>query len=514
MSVRDKLMKGSLLRVGNMGLNVLVSFLMMPMIIRVLGDRVYGVWVVVGSIVGYFGLLDFGLSSAITRFVSRAIGQGERDRLKEVTATCFYVYLAIGAVTLILTLAMAALAGRFARHPGDEELLRALILLTGLNFSLNIPVRVFNGVLSSHLRYDVMTWIDIGKTIVSAGLTLFVLRAGYGVLGIAAVQFLASQADNGLRIRAAYRMKPAPSVSPRRFKTGLSRSLFGYSVYAFVGQIADMLRFRINSVVIAAFLGAQAVTHYFIAVRLMEYFMQVMLSAVGILSPVFSRYEGMKDYKSLQEKFLLTTKISVAATVFLGGSILFFGKAFIERWMGPPYRDAYPVLVVLTLAIATDLMQITSVNVLYGISKHKFYAYANSAEGVLNLILSLAWVKPYGLMGVALGAAVPMVFFRLVVQPVYVSRAIGMGYGRYASVLARALALSLLAMAIPWAAFHRHLSNDYTNISILAGLTFMAYAMVALPAVFGRGELKLILQREASHDNRGPSLGRVYGKTR
>ena len=63
---------GTALRIINIGATALVSIVMMPFIVRMLGDRMYGLWILVATFVGYYGLADLGLSSAVNRFMARA----------------------------------------------------------------------------------------------------------------------------------------------------------------------------------------------------------------------------------------------------------------------------------------------------------------------------------------------------------------------------------------------------------------------------------------------------------
>jgi len=60
--------------------------------------------------------------------------------------------------------------------------------------------------------------------------------------------------------------------------------------------------------------------------------------------------------------------------------------------------------------------------VLYGLGKHRPLAVVGWLEAAANLGLSLLLVRHYGILGVAIGTAVPQVFFNLVVIPTYVLR--------------------------------------------------------------------------------------------
>ena len=42
-------------------INVVVSFFISPFIVHTLGNTGYGIWVFVGSITGYLGIMDFGM---------------------------------------------------------------------------------------------------------------------------------------------------------------------------------------------------------------------------------------------------------------------------------------------------------------------------------------------------------------------------------------------------------------------------------------------------------------------
>lgn len=61
---------------------------------------------------------------------------------------------------------------------------------------------------------------------------------------------------------------------------------------------------------------------------------------------------------------------------------------------------------------------------LYGTSRHKFYTVSNITHGVLTLILTSVLIGPLGLMGVALGVAIPNLLIKFALQPLYVCRAL------------------------------------------------------------------------------------------
>lgn len=430
-SLSRTLIKSSFVRTVNVFLQIIVAFIMTPIIVHSLGDRMYGFWVFVGTFLGYYGLLDLGLSSAVTRYISRAVGEGDTDEINKVVNTSLVIFSVIGVAVLVLTSCAVAASSLFINNPEELDLFRKIVAMLGVSMAIGFPVRVFGGVLDANMRYDLSTYAAIIRLIVANIAIYTLLKSGYGILGLATVSFLVGFLEYCLIIGFAKRHFGYLIVSRLFFDRALISKLFNYSGKTFVAQVADILRFRVDNVVIAGFLNVSLVTYYSIGAKFIEYFGQIMASATGIMTPVFSQYEGKGDYDAIRQRFLEVTQVCVVLSVFIGTSIMFYGKWFIERWMGKGYESSYYVLLILCISSIIALMQSPGIGLLYGISKHHYYAIANTCEGILNLVLSLILVRYYGIYGVALGTTAEMLIFKLFIQPVFICNSIGLSLRLY-----------------------------------------------------------------------------------
>ena len=494
-----RLIRGSVLNTLSLVLGVAISFFLMPFMVGELGDRMYGVWALVAEFLWFYGLLDFGLSSAIGRYLSRAVGAGDKDEIRRITATAFYLTCALGFLAMTVTFALAYAAGWFVSSPSDLRIFRVLLVLLGVNFAVEFPVRIFNSVLGANLRFDIRTGIAMIKNLITASLIVAVLKAGHGVVGVALVSFAGSLLDSAARIAFACRTEPSLSLRFRDVVPARVRLLYRYSVFSFVAKIADIFRFKIDLFVITAHLGVSAVTPYYIGARLLDYFMTFITSAIEVVGPVFSREEGRNDFDSIRRKFLFVTKISVYLSVFFGGMAVLYGRPFISRWMGEAYDESYLVLVILILPAILALLQNPSEHLLYNVSRHRFLAGAALAEGVTNLALSLWLVRSHGILGVAMGTAIPMTV-RQLVQPFYVCHVLQLPVKTYAALVARNVAVAAGLLAVPAWAFQPFVAPSYAPLALI-GVAFVAvfWPMAALIG-FGRSEreyLRGFLRRAA-----------------
>src|SRR5208283_5462648 len=391
-SVGRKLLSGSVLRVTNLAGAAVASFFLMPFIVHHLGDRIYGFWSFTAVFVGYYNLLDFGLSSAVSQYICIAIGRKDQAECRVVFNTALRLQLLVGGVALFATAVIAAATPWFCYNPADVHVFRKVIIILGINAALGFPARVYWAVLEAQLRFDVQLWL-------------------------------------------ARRESPWARIESKSVESKVAKSFFSYSVYTFVAYLADIVRFQLDTVVISAMIGLAAVTHYKVAGVLAQYYLQIIVVSVGMLLPVLSRLHGAGDRSGIEEVFFFGTKLSCCISVFICLALIAWGKPFIARWMGTKYEDGYLPLVLLSVAILLDVCQKSSADLLYATFKHRFYAWINCGEAILNLAFSLALARPFGIAGVAMGTLIGAFLVRIAFQPWWVCKVSGLHYVDYMKFL-------------------------------------------------------------------------------
>jgi|SRR5690348_785116 len=491
-SATKLVVSGSALQAVQFAIAVVVAFFLTPFVIHSLGDRMYGFWTLAAAFVGYYGLMDLGLSSAVNRYIAGAAGKRDREEYAGVFSTALQLYSVLGAAVLALSVAVAFLAPFFAHSAQDAALFRDVILIMGTGLALSFPARAYGGLLGAELRIGAVAVIGIVVLLLRAGLVVLVLLAGYKLMALAWVTFI-----SGLPTIAAYvwlARRECPWLRFRRqpWLGQWTKTLFSYSSFAFLGNLTNEVRFNVDSFVITAFVGLAAVTHFRIAGLMASYFMALIASLVGAMQPWFSRMEGAGDYGSIQRTLLFSTKLSVCAAAFVGFGLIAWGRPFIVRWMGPAYLDAYPCLVVLALGYIVWLAQYPSITLMYGMAKHKGLVLINTVESFSNLALSVWFAKSMGIFGVALGTFIPMAFVVLVVQPLYFCRVSPVPYGRYMSGFGRAMAAAAVALVVPGIVTAIFAAPDYYRLALVALASSVAYAVAVTFLQFSREEREML----------------------
>ena len=493
LSNSKKLASGSFLRMMKLAFQILISFFMLPFIVYHLGDRMFGLWTLVGTFFGYYGLLDAGLSSAASRYLAGAIGADNDKEFNEIFNTTLFLFVGIGIVALVIAFILAYLAPLFFNKAEDAQLFYKIVLILGINIAIDFPLRVFRESLEAKLRFDILTTIEILTMLIRTGLIVFYLMQGYGILAMAWITIISTVPQKFMVVYFSRKNFPSLKISRKIGKKSRIKSLFNYSIFTFIAGIADILRFNIDNLVIVSMISLSAATHYRIASTMITHYIMFVLACMSVLTPQFSQLEGAKDHDQIKRTFYLGNKIAVVISTFPAFGLIVWGKPFISRWMGLQYQDAYPCLAILSFGMLLDLWQITSISLLYGISKHRIYALFNMIEGVSNLILSLILVKPLGIFGVALGTFIPIPIIRLLIQPIYVCKVTSIPYREYINKMSSTIAFVCLSLVIPLIISVNFLKANYISLTTIGTLSTILYGTSIWFLAFRHNERHKIL---------------------
>ncbi len=407
-----------------------IGFIMSPFLVNRLGDSVYGVWVLVGSLVGYLGLLDFGITPSTVKYVAEYRALNDQKAINRLITTSLAIYSVLGLIALVVSGVVAFYFNRIFDTPLSFQVAAAVVLITGLNLAITFPASVFVGVLRGYQRYDLDSSITTINIIIRSVLIVVLIFKGYGILALALVTFAFDMLRLVYMMRWAYKLNPDIKIRRAYFDKAEMRRLFGYSVFAFLMIVGKKLIFYTDAIVIGIFMPVAAVTLYSIANRLVTYLLQVS-ETMGVLTPTASDLGARNDQAAIKEMLVLSTKYMLLIALPVATVFFIMGETFITLWMGRGYESSAAILSILTVAVLAHLAEMPAHTVLLGLGKHKVVAYFTLAQAVANLALSIALVKPYGLRGVALGTTIPMVAFTFIAIYVYFKTQLRLPLGDY-----------------------------------------------------------------------------------
>jgi O-antigen/teichoic acid export membrane protein len=263
------------------------------------------------------------------------------------------------------------------------------------------------------------------------------------------------------------------------------------------------LRFKTDAVIIGSFLSAAAITYFSIGARLVEYTGEVVSSLAQIFTPMSSHFHATGDFAQLRKIFISGNRACALVMFPMTVALVVMGKSVIEAWVGPRYVSSYSVLLILLIPSTLYQIQSTSNRILFGMSLHKSLAYVVLMEGIANLILSIVLVRPLGIVGDAIGTAIPLLCTALFFLPRHLCRQLNIPVRKflveayfYPVVLCIPMTFVLLLMQRSFYA-HRY---PQLVLNLTAGI-----------AVYGVGVLWFVLTREPLGIQLKTRMSRYFG---
>jgi O-antigen/teichoic acid export membrane protein len=470
----------------SLGVNIVVGIFLSPFILHRLGDTAFGIWVLIFSVTGYYGLFDLGIRSSVIRYVSTYTATGDQEGLAKLINTSLATYSGIGAVAMAVTLLCSLFIDRLFRIP-PEFLVTArwLFLMVGAAVALGFPTGVFGGILEGLQRFYFVNLTNVVSTLLRAALIVLALTHGRGLLTVAfitvALPILSSL------VRAAIVVQVLPIRFGWRYvDLGSLREIANYSAVSFILMIAYKLRFKTDEIVIGTFLSVTAITYFSIGDRLLDYAAEVVSSLAQIFVPMSGQSHATGKTDRLRTILVAGNRACAFIILPIAATLIILGKSVIAAWVGTRYIAAsYPVLLVLVVPMTFALAQAASVRILYGMAKHQALAWVTLMESIANLSLSIALIRPMGIVGDALGTAIPLLCTSLFFMPRHLCRLLGvrvMTFVREAYSLPLLMVSPLVLMLLLMRRWF--FARTYLEVGMQISIAFVPYALGLLWALW------------------------------
>ena len=470
----------------SLGVSILVGIFLSPFILHRLGDTAFGIWVLIFSITGYYGLFDLGIRSSVIRYVSTYTATNNNEGLSKLINTSLATYTAIGAVAMALTLVGSLFVDSMFRIPTDFlTTARWLFLMVGAAVAVGFPTGIFGGILEGMQRFYFVNMTNLVATLLRAVLIVLALKHGYGLLTVALITVLLPILGSLVRAVIVLRILPL-RFGWKYVDRGALREIANYSAITFILMIAYKLRFKTDEIVIGTFLSVTAITYFSIGDRLLDYASEVVSSLAQIFVPMSGQSDARGDTRQLR-KILVAGNRACALVIFPITAVLaILGKSVIEAWVGARYVAAsYPVLLVLLFPMTFSLAQGASPRILYGMARHKPLAWVSLMESIANLILSIVLIRPFGIVGDAAGTAIPLTCTTLYFMPRHLCRLLNVPVRAF---LREAYTLPLL-LCVPQVAVlllmrHWFTAHTYVQVGFQILISLIPYGLGVLWAIW------------------------------
>jgi O-antigen/teichoic acid export membrane protein len=446
---------------------------------------------------GFLSLFVMGVPMSTVKHIAEHIARGDTEKANRAIGTSAGISFGLAGVALLASGPLYIIferglleSERWASLDGEtlEQARYAWWIVTAQvcgGFVMRLPLAIFD----AHRDFITRNYLLAGALILRVALVLGLLSSQPTIPALALCPLgvlIFEWAGAMLLIRWRHK---GIRFSIKSFDRGMLREIIGFSLFAMLVNVGTMLAFRTDAMIIGSFGSAADVTNFDIGNKFFEPLVAIMIAVASVVLPTSTRMaaQGRKD--ELSGVFMKWSKVCVSIALLVGTYLLVLGPRFLAVWIGPSY-EAVPgeVLRVLMVSFLFYLpIRGVALPILLGLGEARRPALGLLSMGVLNIGLSIYLIRDYGILGVALGTAIPNVLYAAWVLR-ETCRALEVSLGEWcAHSLGRAVPAALLpAGGLYWLLTQRP-PTDMFELCLAGAGSVLAFALLWVSFVY-RGD--------------------------
>ncbi len=398
------------------------ALVLFPLVIAYVGLDQYGIWLLATSVATIVVTSDFGVGTAVVRYVAQTDAAVDPRRVSEAVSSALAFFVCLGVVAAVLFgVAITAAWPGLGIESADRDVATQLFVLAAVGMLLlGIPVNMFRQVLVGLHRFDVANGIVLAQVVGRVALMALVLVLGGGIVGAAIAEVAVTLVTGLAAAIACHRLVPEMRLRRRLVSLPLLRSLAPYSLQVFVMGAAALVILHVDNLIIGLFLPVSAVALYGAAFRIYWTLRELTGAIMNAVMPETARAQATGDDQRTSHLLIRGTKYANATVLLAGVPALVLAEPLLVAWLGERFAEVAVVGQVLVLSLLVNNNHLAAVGVLMGTGRIGRFTLYHVIWAVANVALSVALIGPLGLTGVALGTLVPL----LVLEPLYVRTAL------------------------------------------------------------------------------------------
>ena len=394
---------GVILSYISMGTQALVGFIYIPLLLAFLTKEQYGLYQLVGSMIAYVAVMDFGLANTTVRYYSRLRALQDTRGQENLLATMLRLYMGIAAAIIAVGIVLL-----YALLPFYTKTLSAADILTAkqvywimlFNLAIVVPGHIFSAIIQSHEKFIFLRCATLLNIILQPLLVYIVLHFRASIVSLVVVQtlcnlslFAANAYYSVFKLKARFHL--------HQWDGKFVKEILFFSFFIFLNAIMDQIYWKTGQLILGAVIGTLVVAIYSVTVQLCNAFMSFSANISTVFLPKLSALAAQDSMDEINAIFLKVGRLQFYIVMLLFWGFLLFGRQFIHLWVGDSFQAAYSYTVILMAGLIIPLVQNTGILILQAKNKHAFRAIVFVIIAILNVLISIPLAKQYGAMACA-----------------------------------------------------------------------------------------------------------------
>ncbi len=409
---------GALMSYAAIAFNTLSGLLYTPWMVRQIGQSEFGLYTLAISLISFFAM-DFGLGSAVSRFLSQYKAKNDTQGEKRFLGITFKIFSIITATVLLALIVVFILIGNIYVELTALELqkLKVIYIIAGLFTVISFPFKPFDGILIANERFIFIKFIDLFHRVVTVTLLVIALSLGYGLYSIVLVNATVGLGKIALKYNYI-RKKTDTNVELNYRNSSLYLEIFKFSAWTTIIVVAQRFILNITPTILAAFAGSKEIAVFSIGMTIEGYTWTIALALGGLFLPRVTKLLNTNG-SDMSEFEILLIKVGRVQFLIVGLIIAGFtsmGYEFMILWMGRNFINSYYVALLLIWPSIISLTQEIANTALIAKNEIRYRAVISITIAFMSTALSVIMSPKFGAIGAAVSIFIANIIGHVIIM--------------------------------------------------------------------------------------------------
>ena len=401
--LRRTIIKNSIANIVRGSSSAVVALVLPHFLTHALDHDRFAAWALMLQIAGYANYLDFGLQTAVARYLAQSIERGDEESRDRLISTAFLMLSAGGLFALMISAVVLAYLPQLFPHIPTSLLfeIRGGILVLSLSTAVLFPLSAFTGALIGICRNEIPA-ISMGTSrLLGAIFVSVIVTHTHSLIILAALMGGFNLAGGLLQLAFARRLLPNMRVSISRASLATAREFTRYCSTLTIWSLSMLLVSGLDVTIVGHYSFSE-VGAYSIAAILIAFLAGINNSIYGAMLAPLAVLEERGEWQRIGNLIVTVTRFT---TFFDFGCVLgavLFGHWFLQLWVGDTYAaKAQQILMILIIANSIRLVGVPLSAALVATNQQHYGISGSIVEGLTNFSLSIPGAILIGSIGVA-----------------------------------------------------------------------------------------------------------------
>lgn len=402
------------------GAILVVNAISIPIAVRYLGPVEFGVWATITTTLSVLLVLDFGIANTLTNFISEAYAKDDPELAGKYAATAFWMMVLVASGLGVIGYTAWPYIGWDRIFHVDPSLRGTVSLSVAVAYGVflcGMPAGLAAKMLGGYQELRIANLFAAAGSMGSLVGVLLVVRLNRGLPMLIGASSGAIVLASGICLIWVWLYhKPLLIPRPRNMSRVLSLRLMQSGSAFFVIQLAGLVVFNSDNLVIAHYAGPAEVTPYTVTWRLVTYATALQTIMLPALWPAYAEAFVSGDVGWIRRTFRGAMSSTMIMALACCPIFFFGGRSLIRIWAGTAAVPPQALLGWMCIWVLINTFMNNVSIVLVAAKEIRVQAWSSALAAIANLALSIWLVQRMGSVGVILGTVISYLVVLVVPQ--------------------------------------------------------------------------------------------------